>query len=399
MNQSEVIDLERRFIAQTYVRPDIVLARGEGVILWDTEGKRYLDMMAGIAVAALGHADRQWAEAVAQQALTLTHVSNLFHTGPQAYLARQLVESSFADRVFFCNSGSEANETALKFARKVAREKGHGSKTAIVAFSGSFHGRTMGALSVTARDKYRIPFEPLIPGVRFAHFNDLQSARAIIDDQTCAVIVEPVQGEGGVNAATPDFLQGLAELCRQVDALLIFDEIQCGLGRTGVLWAHEAYGVQPDIMTVAKPLAGGLPIGAALLRDEIASVFQPGDHGSTFAGGPLVCRAGQVVLERVNQPAMLHNVSENGYYLREALRAIDSPLIRDVRGRGLLVGVELSINAPPLIKLAREKGLLIINAGDNVIRICPPLIVERQHIDQAVAILGDCLAALEGEAA
>lgn len=396
METNEIIALEQMYVAQTYVRPEIVLVKGEGVYLFDSDGRRYLDMMAGIAVTALGHSDPQWADAVADQAQALTHVSNLYHTAPQARLARQLVESSFADRVFFCNSGSEANETALKFARKHARvTSGVDDKTKIVAFTGSFHGRTMGALSVTAREKYREPFQPLVPGTHIVPFNDLASAREVIDDATCAVIVEPIQGEGGVNAATPEFLSGLRALCDQTGALLIFDEVQCGLGRTGSLWAHESYAVMPDVMSVAKPLAGGLPIGATLMRQAVADVIGPGDHGSTFAGGPLVCRAAEVVFERVNQAAFLQEVHQHGDYLLEALRNLQSPLIRDIRGKGLLVGVELTGEVRPLLQAARERGLLVINAGENVLRLCPPLIIKAEQIDDAVSILADCLQTME----
>lgn len=395
MQKDDILNADKKYLAPTYMRPDLVLVRGEGVYLYDSEGNRYLDMMAGIAVTALGHSDPQWAEAVADQAATLTHVSNLFLTEPQATLARQLVESSFADRVFYCNSGSEANETALKFARKYARSNGNEARTKFVAFTGSFHGRTMGALSVTAREKYRQPFEPLIPGVQIATYNDVQAAEIAIDDETCAVIVEPVQGEGGVNAATPEFLTQLRALCDRHNALLIFDEVQCGLGRTGTLWAHESYGVYPDIMTVAKPLAGGLPIGVALMREEVAQAVKPGDHGSTFAGGPLVCRAAQVVLERVNDSQMLAQVAEKGQYLCDALLALGSPLVREVRGKGLLVGVALDRPVRPLLQAARERGLLVINAGDDVLRLCPPLIIKREQLDEAVAILGECLSVLE----
>ena len=396
MNKDQLIADEAKYIAQTYVRPDLVIERGEGVYLYDTDGARYLDLMAGIAVAALGHSDGQWAEAVANQASLLTHVSNLFHTEPQIRLARQLVENSFADRVFFCNSGSEANETALKFARKYAWEHSpDGNKTKIVAFTGSFHGRTMGALSATARSKYRLPFEPLLPDVFFATFNDLESARALIDNQTCAVIVEPLQGEGGVNPASQEFLDLLRSLCDQYDALLLFDEVQCGLGRTGTLWAYEAYGITPDIMTIAKPLAGGLPIGAALMRESVAQIMHPGDHGSTFAGGPLICRAAQVVFERVNRPEMLAEVRNKGEYMRNAICGINSPLVQEVRGRGLLIGVELACEVRPLLQAARERGLLVINAGDNVVRLCPPLVITYEQINEAVSILADVLSAPE----
>ena len=393
MDKQTIIADEARYMMQTYRRADVVLARGEGVHLYDSDGRRYLDFMSGIAVAALGHADPAVTAAVAEQAATLTHVSNLFYTAPQVGLARRLVTHSFADRVFLTNSGAEAIEGALKFARKWARERGAG-KHEIVAFGGSFHGRTMGALSITYKAAYRDPFAPLLPGVCFAPFNDLDAARAMISDDTCAVVVEPVQGEGGIHAATPEFLRGLRALCDRHGALLIFDEIQCGLGRTGRLWAHEAHGtpVVPDIMTLAKPLANGLPIGAILLTEEVAAAVGYGEHGSTFAGGPVVCRAAEVVFDRVSDPAFLAAVAENGQRLRQALLALNSPRVVEVRGVGLLVGVELDVPAAPIIAAAREKGLLIINAGENVLRIAPPLIVSGEHVDAAVAILGECLA-------
>ena len=391
MDKHSIITDEARYLMQTYRRADVVLERGEGVYLYDTDGKRYLDFMSGIAVAALGHADPEVTAAVAEQAATLTHVSNLYHTIPGVGLARRLVTHSFADRVFFTNSGAEAIEGALKFARKWARTRAGEGKHEIVAFGGSFHGRTMGALSVTYKAIYREPFAPLVPGVCFAPFNDLDAARALMSDATCAVIVEPVQGEGGIHAATPEFLRGLRALCDQHQALLIFDEIQCGLGRTGRLWAHEASGVVPDIMTLAKPLANGLPIGAILLTEEIAAAVGYGEHGSTFAGGPLVTRVAQVVFDRVSDPAFLAAVTENGAYLRARLRDLNSPLVVEVRGSGLLIGVELNTAVAPVVAAAREAGLLIINAGETILRIAPPLIVTRDHIDEAVAILRECL--------
>ena len=391
MDKHSIITDEARYLMQTYRRADVVLERGEGVYLYDTDGKRYLDFMSGIAVAALGHADPEVTAAVAEQAATLTHVSNLYHTIPGVGLARRLVTHSFADRVFFTNSGAEAIEGALKFARKWARTRAGEGKHEIVAFGGSFHGRTMGALSVTYKAIYREPFAPLVPGVCFAPFNDLDAARALMSDATCAVIVEPVQGEGGIHAATPEFLRGLRALCDQHQALLIFDEIQCGLGRTGRLWAHEASGVVPDIMTLAKPLANGLPIGAILLTEEVAAAVGYGEHGSTFAGGPLVTRVAQVVFDRVSDPAFLAAVTENGAYLRARLRDLNSPLVVEVRGSGLLIGVELNTAVAPVVAAAREAGLLIINAGETILRIAPPLIVTRDHIDEAVAILRECL--------
>jgi predicted acetylornithine/succinylornithine family transaminase len=399
MNVEEIIAAEARTIVPTYRRPDVVFSHGRGVYLYDSLGKAYLDFTAGIAVTALGHSDEIWARAVADQARQLTHVSNLYHTEAQVELAVRLVEHSFADRVFFSNSGAEANEAALKFARKFARTHHRGvapfSKSGIVAFSAGFHGRSMGALSVTYKDAYRAPFGPLVPGVTFAEYNDLDAAARAIGHDTCAVIVEPVQGEGGVRPATPEFLTGLRELCDTHGALLIFDEIQCGLGRTGHLWAHEAYDVAPDIMTLAKPLAGGLPIGATLVTEEIATVMQPGDHGSTFAAGPLVCRAAQVVFDRVNRPEFLTSVAQNGAYLENSLLELDAANLVDVRGAGLLLGLEFSAPVADLIAAAREQGLLIISAGENVLRLCPPLIVTREQIDAAVEILNNCLAGLE----
>lgn len=393
MNQAEIINGEANLIVQTYARPEVVFDHGEGVYLWDTEGRRYLDFTSGIAVTALGHSDPHWVAAVCEQAGRLAHVSNLYHTEPHVALARRLVENSFADRVFFCNSGSEANETALKFARKYARTHHGEGKTGFVAFSGGFHGRTMGALSVTAREKYQEPFAPLVPGVTIAPFNDMEAARGVIGPDTCAVIVEPVQGEGGVHPATPAFLRALRAACDEHDALLIFDEVQCGLGRTGTLWAHAPYGVEPDIMALAKPLAGGLPIGATLVREKVAAVMHVGDHGSTFAAGPLVCHAATVVFDRVAHPDFLEAVRDRGRHLLASLDNLPQEQIREIRGRGLLVGVEFDRPVKPLIDAARARGLMIINAGENVLRLAPPLVVSRAQIDEAVQILAACLEA------
>ena len=393
MDAQQIIKAESAYVLHTYNRPPVVFTQGKGLRLYDSEGNEYLDFTSGIAVTALGHSDEEWATAVTQQAAALTHVSNLYHTAPQVELAQKLVKNSFADKVYFCNSGAEANEAAIKFARKVAKtiSQSPNTKFNIVAFSGGFHGRTAGALSVTWKEKYRTPFEPLLPGVTFATFNDLASAEAAIDDDTCAVIVEPVQGEGGVHPAAPEFLQGLRALCDAHDALLIFDEVQCGLGRTGRLWAHQAYGVEPDVMTLAKPLAGGLPIGAALLRQKVADVIQPGDHGSTFAAGPLVCAAANVVFDRVNRPKFLAQVRQNGEYLQHRLQMLESDKIVDVRGAGLLVAADLTTEAAPVIAKARENGLLVISAGENTLRLAPALTVNRDEIDTAVSILETCL--------
>lgn len=405
MNKEEIIQGEKQYLVHTYNRPDVVFTKGEGVYLYDTDGNRYLDFVAGIAVNALGHSDAEWAAVVQAQAGELTHISNLYHTEAHVQLAKRLVENSFADKVFFCNSGAEANEAAVKFARKWAKLKSEGGgakgespasspqspKAKLVAFSHGFHGRTMGSLSVTHKQKYREPFEPLLPGVTFAEFNDLASAKAAISDEVCAVIVEPVQGEGGIHPATPEFLQGLRQLCDDHGALLIFDEVQCGLGRTGHLWAHEALGVAPDMMTLAKPLAGGLPMGAVLVTNEVASAIEPGDHGSTFAAGVLVCAAAQVVFDRVNQPQFLQQVRENGAYLQHRLKTLESEQIAEVRGLGLMVGLELKSAVAPFVAAARDRGLILVGAGDNVIRFVPPLVVNRAQIDEAVAIVEEVI--------
>jgi acetylornithine/succinyldiaminopimelate/putrescine aminotransferase len=315
-------------------------------------------------------------------------------------LARRLVERSFADRIFLCNSGAEANEAALKFARKYARGRHGPDKHRVLAFTGGFHGRTVGALSCTANAGYRDAFTPLMDGVSFAPFNDAEAAQQQIDGATCAVIVEPVQGEGGVWPAVPGFLAALREACHRHDALLIFDEVQCGLGRTGTLWAHEAEGVTPDIMTLAKPLAGGLPIGATLVTEAVAEHLRPGDHGSTFAAGPVVCRAAQVILDRVAEPEFLRGVRARGEQLREGLAALAHPAVQEIRGRGLLLGVELNGPAAPVVEAARERGVLVIAAGENVLRLTPPLVVTPEQVARAVGVIGESLdAATTGAAA
>lgn len=382
-----LLDLAERVLAPTYRRPPVVFTRGEGVYVYDAQGRRYLDFVAGIAVCALGHADPGVAAVVAEQARCLVHLSNLYHTEPHLRLAEALVARSFADRVFFCNSGAEAVEAALKFARKYARVRFGGHKVGFVAFTHGFHGRTMGALSVTEKAAYREPFAPLVPGVTFAPFNDVEAARAAITEETCAVIVEPIQGEGGVHVATPEFLQALRERCDAVGALLIFDEVQCGLGRTGTLWAYEAYGVEPDLLTVAKPLANGLPIGAVLMREPVAAVLQPGDHGSTFAGGPLVAAVALHVFRRLSDPAFLARVREVGAFLRARLEAAGLPGVRAIRGRGLFLGIEIAGDARAVVAAALERGLLVTTAGDTVVRLVPPLIVTEAQIAEAVALL------------
>jgi acetylornithine/N-succinyldiaminopimelate aminotransferase len=389
------IQADRDYILQTYVKPDFVVERGEGVYLIDTAGRRYLDFVAGIAVNALGYGDPEVTQAIAEQAAKLIHVSNLYHTAPAGELARMLVESSPAfDRAFFGNSGAEVIEGAIKFARRYARDKAGEGKSTIVAFDGSFHGRTMGAVAVTAREKYREPFMPVMPGVRFAEYNSSASLEAAMGDDVCAVLLEPVQGEGGLRTASDEFLRAARALCDRYGALLIFDEIQSGMGRTGTLWAHEPSGVRPDMMTVAKPLAGGLPIGAVLLSQAIADTIHVGDHGTTFGGNPLATAVGSVVFRRISDPAFLARVREVSSYLDESLQdlAADMPdTILELRGRGLMRGLRVAGSAGAIREAAQGRGLLVATAGEDVLRLLPPLIIEPRHVDESIAMLRQAL--------
>lgn len=395
---SDSVQDEHDYLLQIYPRPDFVFERGEGPYLIDTSGRRYLDFVAGIAVNALGYSDAELAATIAEQSQKLIHVSNLYHTAPAAGLARMMIEASPGlDRAFFCNSGTEAIEAAIKFARRHARARVGEGKTTIVAFDGSFHGRTMGAVAVTARDKYRSPFMPVMPDVRFATFNDIASLEAAITADVCAVIVEPIQGEGGLRVADPAFLRRLRELCDQQQALLITDEIQCGMGRTGMLWAHQLYQFVPDIMTVAKPLANGLPVGAVLLKQAVADSIQPGDHGTTFGGGPLVTAVGQVVFRRVSDPAFLSHVRDVAGYFDEALQdfaADQRDKVIELRGSGLMRGLQIRGSAAAVRSAGHDAGLLVATAGDDVVRLLPPLIIEPAHVDEALTMLRSVFNAL-----
>ncbi|HXF61559.1 MAG TPA: aspartate aminotransferase family protein [Caldilineaceae bacterium] len=385
MSAQEIISLEQEYVLGVYSRPPFVIERGEGSTLYDTEGNAYLDLVSGIAVNALGYNDPGIAQAIQEAISTgVLHASNLYHTAPHARLAKLLCETSFADKVHFSLTGADANEGAFKFARRYAREKGHEEKYHILAFSNAFHGRLFGSLAATPRPKYQDPFKPLMPGVRFAEFNDLESARAQMDEGVCAIIVEPVQGEGGIHLATQEFLQGLRDLADEYDALLIFDEVQCGMGRTGHLWAYQGYGVEPDILTSAKPLAGGLPIGAILMRQKVADAMHKGDHASTFAGGPVTTHVAHYVVSRVSNPAFLADVRAKGKLLKDLLEEINSPHVVEVRGKGLMVGVELDIDTTPLIAEGYKQGLILVNAGPNVLRFVPPLIITEEEIQQVV---------------
>ncbi len=390
---------EAQLLAPIFAYPRLVLVRGEGSYVWDEGGKRYLDYTAGLGVVALGHGRRDLAEVLAQQFATLGHCSNLFGNLPSLAVAQRLKELSFASRIWFANSGTEANEAALKFARLFGRAASP-ERTGFVAFKHGFHGRTMGALATTHHAAYRKPFAPLAPGVRFAEFNDLASVEAVLDERVCAVIVEPVQGEGGVLPAAPEFLRGLRALCEARGALLIFDEVQCGLGRTGEVFAYQHYGVVPDMVTLAKPLANGLPLGAVLLAERVVPHLAPGHHGSTFAGGPAVCAVAERVLAAVSSPELLGAVRVRGAELAAGLSrlASESPLFSQARGLGLMQALIVkhskAVSPAAIVAAAKERGLLVTRAGEDAVRLLPPLTTTSAEIAEALAVLSDVARAL-----
>jgi acetylornithine/N-succinyldiaminopimelate aminotransferase len=370
---------------------DLTLVKGKGSRLWDKDGREWLDFAAGIAVNGFGYGDRQIVKAIKKQVDTLMHTSNLFHTEPASALAERLVKLAFPSKVFFTNSGTEAFEGAMKFARRIGKQQG---RTEYVAFENSFHGRTMGALSLTWTAKYREPFEPLIPGVRFVPRGDLAAVASAVSDKTAAVMLEPVQGEGGIRPASPEFLKGLEAICREKGALLVFDEIQCGLGRTGKMFAYQHSGVVPDMLTLAKPLGGGLPMGALLLKDSLAPALKVGDHGTTFGGNPVCAAAALAVLDHLEAPGFVDDIAARGLYLVRGLKKLaraHKDKIADVRGLGLMVGVEFRGEAASVLKGLRAKGILATKAGDKVLRLLPPLVVKRGDIRTLLAALHEVL--------
>ena len=377
-------------ILGTYRRAPMEFVRGAGVELIDADGKAYLDFVAGIAVNALGYGD-EGLERAMHDAIdsSLVHVSNLYRTAPGERLAEKLVESSFADKVFFCNSGAEANEGAFKMARKWARSTGMASKCEIIALRGAFHGRLFGTLAATDRPQYRMPFRPLAGGISIAE-RDLGELHGVLNPETvAAVIIEPVQGEGGVRVIDPEFLRGLRELTKERNILLILDEIQCGYGRTGTFWAYEHAGITPDILTTAKPMAGGLPMGAVLMTQEVADAMQPGDHGTTFGGGPMVASVGLHVFDRLHDPKMLAHVTEDGAWLGGALNALAdrSMKVRAVRGIGYIWGIDVTEPAKDVVARALDLGLLICSAGEHTLRLLPPLVATRADLERGLLLL------------
>ena len=376
----------------TYARFPLTLVRGKGARVWDDQDRAYLDFISGIAVTGLGHAHPALTAALAKQADTMLHCSNLFHIPKQQQLAEKLCQLSGLDAAFFCNSGAEANEAAIKLARKYFYDKGSSRRTVITATQ-SFHGRLLSTLTATGQDKVKIGFDPLPPGFVHVPLNDLAALEKMVDGQTAAILLEPLQGEGGVNIADAAYLQAVRALCDEHGLLLILDEVQTGIGRCGSMFAYEQSGIVPDILTLAKGLGGGVPIGSMLAREGVAASFGPGTHGSTFGGNPLACTAALTVLEVIESEQLLENVNARGRQLRQGLEALQQrfDVIKQVRGSGLLVGAELSVDAAPLVTSAREKGLLILLAGSHVLRFLPPLNVPAAEVDEALALLGETM--------
>ena len=392
---SDIQAREAELYMQAGRRLPVTLVRGEGTRVWDEDGKQYLDFVAGIAVTSLGHSDADLAEVIAEQARTLVHVSNIFYSVPQIELAELLIGNSCFDRVFFANSGAEANEAAIKLARKWGQQHKDGGFE-IISTNDSFHGRTLTTVSATGTPRYREPFGPPVPGFVFVDYDDVDALRAATNDRTVAVLLEPLQGEGGINVPAADYLRRVREWCDERNLLLIVDEIQTGVGRTGTLWAYERAGVEPDIMTLAKGLAGGVPIGCALAKEH-ASVFEPGDHGSTFGGNPLATAAGSHVMRRLVEGGLLANVDERGDQLTRQLAGLEDrhEVVQGVRGHGLLRGLELRDEiAADIVTAALAKGLLVNPVRPNVVRFMPPLTVTAEEIDEAVDIIDAVLAEL-----
>lgn len=390
MGKEQYMDRAEHALYKIYNRFPVVFDRGEGVYLYDTDGTEYLDFGAGIAVMALGYGCREFQEAVKDQVDKLCHTSNLFYNAPSIGAAEKLLKVSGMDKVFFTNSGTEAVEGALKVAKRHAFNKGMRQDYEIIAMKHSFHGRSLGSLSVTGNDHYQEPFEPLIPGIQFAEFNNLDSVKALFSEKTCAVIMETIQGEGGIYPASEAFLKGVRSLCDEHDALLILDEIQCGMGRSGSMFAWQEYGVKPDVMTVAKALGNGLPIGAFLACKGAAKVMEPGDHGTTYGGNPLVCAAADKVLELFEEKNLVSHVREIGQYLWEELEALAGRLdcIAAHRGKGLMQGLEFSMPVGPVVKTALlEDHLVLISAGSQIIRFVPPLVIEKEDVDEMIVRL------------
>jgi len=385
----QITDLERRFLLPTYNRYPLAIERGKGVFVYDFEGNKYLDFVAGLGVNALGHAHPRIVKAIREQAAKVIHLSNLYYNEYQGQLAERLCHLSGLDRVFFSNSGTEAMEGAIKLARLAGHKVGGDAKCQLVGLQGSYHGRTFGAMSLTGQDKYRKGFEPLLEEVTFVPQNDLEALRAAINDNTCAIVLEPIFGEGGILECSPEFLRECRSLADQHKAALIFDEIQCGLGRTGTIFAFQAFGVVPDIVAIAKPIAAGVPLGAFLAREQFASAISPGQHGTTFGGGPLACRVGLEYLAILEEEKLLENVARVGGYLSQQLQELVDKYqsTREVRGRGFIQGLVLEIPGRPIVEQGLAEGVLFNVTQDTVLRFLPPFLLQEKHVDKGIKVL------------
>jgi predicted acetylornithine/succinylornithine family transaminase len=394
MDTKTLLEWSATYHTPNFARAPICLVRGDGMRVWDTDGREYLDFGAGLAVTALGHSHPRVTGAIREAGATLLHVSNLYYNVPQIHLAKLLCEHSFADQAFFSNSGAEANEAAIKLARKYGKERFATDRYEIISTHNSFHGRTMATVTATGQPKYHHGFEPLLPGFKHVPYNDLRALERAIDNRTAAVLIEAIQGEGGVNVPDDGYLPGLRKLCDESGALLIMDEIQTGVARTGRLWAYEHAGIEPDIMTVAKALANGIPIGATLARRDVASVLTPGTHGSTFGGNPFATAVALATFTTVLDDKVAERAGRMGRYLMDGLRRLASSRsdVREVRGRGLLIGMELTRAAAPVMDACREAGVLVLTAGEKVLRLAPPLIVGERDADRALGVIAEALA-------
>jgi predicted acetylornithine/succinylornithine family transaminase len=395
-----IAELERKYLLTTYNRYPVVLSRGKGVFLWDIAGKKYLDFVAGLGVNALGHAHPRIVKTIREQAARLVHVSNLYYHEYQGPLAEKLCALSGLNRAFFSNSGTEAIEGSIKLARLAGHRAGGEAKCRLVALQGSYHGRTFGALSLTGQDKHRKGFEPLLEDVTFVKRDDLDGLRAAVNDQTCAIVLEPIFGEGGIHECSTEFVCECRTLADHYKAALIFDEIQCGLGRAGTIFAFQSFGVTPDIVAVAKPIAAGLPLGAFIAKQEFASAIAPGQHGTTFGGGPLACRVALEFLAIVEEEKLLENVNKVGAYLHDALQGLvgKRAAVAGVRGRGLIQGLQLEIPARPIVDAALAEGVLFNSTQDTVLRFLPPFLLQEKHVDKGIRVLKKLLGKKQGKA-
>jgi len=393
MTTDELMALSDKYIMATYRRFPVVLVKGQGARVWDSEGKEYLDFVAGIAVCSLGHSHPKVAAAIKRQVDILTHVSNLYYIEPQINVARMLVEHSFADKVFFCNSGAEANEAAIKLARKYAHENMAGGRYELITMKDSFHGRTLATVTATGQTKFQIGFAPLPEGFKYVPFNDIPALENAITKHTCGIMLEPIQGEGGIRIPDDDYLRQVRRICDDRGLLMILDEVQVAMGRTGTLFAYEQYNVKPDIITLAKAVGNGFPVGVMMATDNVASAFQPGNHASTFGGNPLAMAACLATIDTIMNGGVLENVRKVGAYFVRKLHKLKNKcsVIKEIRGRGLIIGVELTEEGADIVKKCMDKGLLINCAGGNVLRFVPPLIITEKDVDVAIGVLGEVL--------